>query len=167
MLSVKASSQVETLVSADESADFGMLPQRLFMRLLHVERKRTERSRRRFVLMLLDPGSLLKTGDTENKDKAVGKVRFALSQSTRDTDITGWYKDGSVIGVIFTEVGGDEETAVVKALATKVSDALYRVLTVGQVNEIKLSFHVFPEDWDDDGPSGPSDSPLPRDVARG
>ncbi len=167
MLRLKTSAQVETLVSPDEPADFGMLPQRLFMRLLHVERKRTERSQRRFVLMLLDPGRLLKTGNRENKDRVVEKVLQALSQSTRDTDITGWYKDGSVIGVIFTEVGGDEETVVVKALATKVSDVLYRTLTVGQVNEIKLSFHVFPEDWDDDGPSGPANSSLHVELARG
>jgi lipopolysaccharide/colanic/teichoic acid biosynthesis glycosyltransferase len=165
---LKTRSQVEALVSA-ESADFGMLPQQLFMRLLHVERKRTERSQRRFVLMLLDPGSLLRAGNKENKakDKALEKVLFALSQSTRDTDITGWYKDGSVVGAIFTEVGDDEDSAVVKALATKVSDALYRTLTVGQINEIRLSFHVFPEDWNDDGPSGPANSTLHLDLARG
>src|ERR1700730_11549521 len=137
MLRLKTSSQsVETLVSPDESVDSGMLSQRLFIRLLHVERKRTERSQRRCVLMLLDPGRLLKTGNKESNDQTVEKVLLALSQSTRDTDITGWYKDGSVIGVIFTEVGGDVESAVVKALATKVSDALYRTLTVGQINEI-------------------------------
>ena len=32
------------------------------------------------------------------------KVGDTLSSVTRDTDIKGWYKYGSVIGVIFTEM---------------------------------------------------------------
>jgi exopolysaccharide biosynthesis polyprenyl glycosylphosphotransferase len=135
----------------------------MFMRLLCVERKRTERSKRRFVLMLLEPGQLL---EGSGKKDAVEKILIALAHSTRDTDITGWYKDGSLLGVIFTEIGNDGESSIVHALSAKVSDALFRTLTVGQINQIKLSFHVFPEDWDDDGPGGPTNSTLHLDLAR-
>ena len=127
------------------------------MRLLCLERKRTERSGRRFVLMLLDPGRLLKTA---RKGEVVTKLLEGVTQSTRDTDLKGWYKDGSVIGVIFTEVGDGEDKSVVHALSKKLTDALYDALSIPEINEIRLSFHIFPEDWDDEGPDGPSTSTL-------
>jgi hypothetical protein len=46
----------------EASSGLGMLPGDLFMRMLCVERKRTERSGRRFVLLLLDAGRLMKPG---------------------------------------------------------------------------------------------------------
>jgi lipopolysaccharide/colanic/teichoic acid biosynthesis glycosyltransferase len=114
--------------------------------------------------MLLTLGGLSKS---EGKDQALDKVLAALLRSTRDTDITGWYKDGSVIGVIFTEISAGEDGAVVNALSTKVTDALYHTLTIGQINEIRLSFHLFPEDWDDEGPGGPAHSTLQLDLTQG
>jgi hypothetical protein len=35
-------------------------------------------------------------------------LQAAIIQSSRDTDLKGWYKNGSVIGVIFTEVGPEK-----------------------------------------------------------
>jgi lipopolysaccharide/colanic/teichoic acid biosynthesis glycosyltransferase len=141
-----------------------MLTEDLFLRMLRMERKRTERSHRRFVLMILDSGGLLKSG---KKEEALDRVLQALSQATRDTDIKGWYRRGHAIGVIFTEIAASEETSIVRFLSGKVTDALYDTLSVGQVNEIRLSFHVFPEDWDNDGPDGPANSTLHVDLARG
>jgi lipopolysaccharide/colanic/teichoic acid biosynthesis glycosyltransferase len=139
-----------------------MLPQELFMKLLCLERKRTERSGRRFVLMLLDTGSLLKTA----KSTGMANILSAITQSTRDTDLKGWYKEGSVIGVIFTEVGTGEDKSIVQSLSTKLTDALFETLNIRELNEIKLSFHVFPEDWDDDGPDGPVTSTLQMALGR-
>ena len=51
----------------------------------------------------------------------------AIAQSTRDTDLKGWYKEGSIIGVIFTEVGGAEDKSIVHALSTKLTDSLYEL----------------------------------------
>jgi lipopolysaccharide/colanic/teichoic acid biosynthesis glycosyltransferase len=124
--------------------------------MLALERKRTERSGRCFVLMVLDPGRLLKA---DNKGAVVANILDAL-ESIRDTDIKGWYKDGAVIGVIFTEIGAAEQKSAVRALSTKVTDALFDKLSVEQINEIRLSFHVFPEDWDGQGPLGPATSSL-------
>src|SRR2546428_12531042 len=74
------------------------------MKKLCLERKRTERSRSHFVLMLLEC-------QASNRDVAFAKVLCTLSPSTRETDIRGWYKEGDVIGVIFTEIGAAEGTA--------------------------------------------------------
>ena len=149
---------------APEASGLGLLPQQLFTKLLRLERKRTERSGRGFVLMLLDPGRLL---HQPNQQATLAQILSALAHTLRDTDLTGWYKDDAVLGVIFTEVGTDVEAALVKTLSTKVTDALYSTLTVGQINEIRLTFHVFPEDWDDNSPGGPVNSSLHVDLAQG
>jgi lipopolysaccharide/colanic/teichoic acid biosynthesis glycosyltransferase len=125
---------------------YGILSQEPFARALYVERKRTERSGRSFVLMLLESTRLLRP---ENDHQELEKVLSALSRSSRDTDTRGWYAEGSTIGVIFTELGVDVDGRMVAdALLTKVTKALTSTLTIRQINQIKLTFHVFPEDWD-------------------
>jgi lipopolysaccharide/colanic/teichoic acid biosynthesis glycosyltransferase len=112
--------------------------------------------------MLLDPGRLLQAGA-----RVVSKLMEAVAQSTRETDLWGWYENGAVIGIIFTEIGSAEEKHVVRLLSAKVTDALYNALTVEQINEIKLSFHVFPEDWaDDERPAHPVTSTLRLAMAK-
>lgn len=163
MLGLKIKPQTENHISLtrDGSSGFSMLSQELFLKLLCLERKRTERSRRRFVLMLLDAGSLLKVTKT-----ALASLLSALSQSSRDTDLKGWYRTGSVIGVIFTEIGTGEDNSIVQALSTKLSESLYDTLSVREINELRISFHVFPEDWGDDGQDGPVTSTLQMELTR-
>jgi lipopolysaccharide/colanic/teichoic acid biosynthesis glycosyltransferase len=137
------------------------LEQELFVTMLRLERKRTERSKRRFVLMLLDTCGLLKAD--ENRETFC-RVIAALSRSIRETDIKGWYKDDSIIGVIFTEVGTADGKSVANALLTRVTSALCTILSIEQINEVKLSFHVFPEHSDGGGGGGPTDSALYPDL---
>jgi len=118
------------------------------MRSLFLERKRSERSERCFVLMLLECTKLLRGGGQD----ALDKVLFALANSTRETDAKGWHQENSTIGVIFTELGSKANgKAVVSALLSKVTTALSSSLTINQINEIRIWFRVFPEDWDGRG----------------
>jgi len=148
------------------------LPEDVFVKMLSRERKRTERSRRRFVLMLLESANLLQAG---NDPKSFQNVLRALSKSTRETDMIGWYEEHSVIGVIFTEIGDAESRSVARALLSKVPNALSSTLSIEQINEISLSFHVFPEESKGQGSGGPTDHALypellprrrPRRVSR-
>lgn len=132
--------------------------------MLYLEQKRTERSQRRFVLMLLESENLLANGGT---GEALEQILVAMSQSTRETDITGWYKRGSIIGFIFTEIGSADGKAVANALLTKVTNALTRTLGIDLINQIRLSFHVYPEDWSDDGKDNPSGTGLRPDFIPG
>jgi lipopolysaccharide/colanic/teichoic acid biosynthesis glycosyltransferase len=164
MLGIKAHPRAENqlTVLGENPSGTEMLPQELFIKLLCLERKRTERSGRRFVLMLLDAGNLLRAA----KAPVLSTLLPAITQATRDTDLMGWYKDGSVIGVIFTEVGSADDKSIVHALSGKLTDSLYGALSIREVNEIRLSFHVFPEDWEDEGPDGPVTSTLRMQLAR-
>ena len=109
-----------------------------FKRMLSLERKRSERSKRRFVLMLLSPG-------TSGQEGVATKLLQALTDSTRDTDITGWYDACSVIGVIFTEIGCIDAMAVESILLGKIAPVLHSTLSAKDLNEVKLLFRVYPE----------------------
>ena len=163
MFGLKANHRPKSRLSStrESSSGFEMFSQELFLKLLYLERKRTEHSGRRFVLMLLDPGNLLKA----TRAPGMTKLLSAIVSSTRDTDLTGWYKEGSIIGVIFTEVGGADDKSIVHALSLKLTDQLYGALSLQEINEVQLSFHVFPDDWDDDGSDGPVSSTLQMAIA--
>ena len=137
-------------------------PQPAFLDALCLERKRAERSRRPFVLLLLDPrDSAPKGGASTVLERAVG----GLLSSVRETDITGWYKEGSVVGVIFSELGPADRKRVVSALRAKVTGALRAHLTPEEVEHVHLSFHCFPEDPTDHGDGFLARTELYPDLA--
>ena len=120
--------------------------------MLFLERKRSERSERPFVLMLLESTKLLRHGDHGVLDK----VLSALVSSTRDTDVKGWYDEHATIGVIFTELGSKADgKSVANALLSKITSALAKTLTINEIREIRVWLGVFPDNWD--GGRGPID----------
>jgi lipopolysaccharide/colanic/teichoic acid biosynthesis glycosyltransferase len=154
----KSPKLAQSLISADGLAVSGILPEEQFLSKLCLERKRTERSRRSFVLMLLASPRLLQP---THRDGALEEVLTSLARSTRETDVKGWYKEGSTIGVIFTEIGAEVDgKAVAHALLSKVTNAFSSVLSIEQINKISLSFHVYPDDWDEQDPGSPADLTL-------
>jgi len=116
-----------------------------FLKLLQLEQLRAERSGRRFVLMLVESKNLLASSDSKN---VIRELLRGLRAATRATDVSGWYNDGTTIGTIFTEIGDADGKLVTKALLTKVTSLLAESLSIEQINQIHISFHVFPEDWE-------------------
>ena len=133
-----------------------------FHRMIALERKRTERSQKPFLLMLLDTGNDLPSGENE---KALSKVLSALPGSTRETDVTGWYKSNSVVGVMFTEIGEDRP-AIVRVMLARMSATLRSILSDEQFSQISISCHLFPEDWDSEMSDRPSNPALYPDLLR-
>ena len=109
-----------------------------------MEQRRCERSRRGFVLMLLECDCFL---TQSGKHRMVDIVLRVLAQTTRETDITGWYRDGSVVGIIFTEIPTEECKSTAGLLSSKISRSLADVLTGEELARIDLSCLLFPEDW--------------------
>jgi lipopolysaccharide/colanic/teichoic acid biosynthesis glycosyltransferase len=145
---------------AHSAPDFGFLNQEAFVRRLHIEQRRTERSRRPFVFMLLK-SILLKEG---GKQDACHHILSVLSNSIRETDIRGWYESGSAIGLIFTEIGSADGRSIGNALRDKVHLLLESKLSADEVGRIGLSFYVFPEDWNKESDS--AEAVLYQDSAR-
>ena len=138
-----------------------ILSQEAFHRMIALERKRTERSRKPFLLMLLDTGAGLPSPRSE---KLLLDVLAALTESTREIDLVGWYATGAVVGVMFTELVVEERTSIVGTIMNRMSEALHKNLSLEQFNQIKISFHLFPEEWDHQSPDRPSNPTLYPDL---
>jgi len=139
-----------------------ILPQEAFHKMITLERKRTERSRKPFLLMLLDTGSDL---PSDKNSRILVDVLNALAASTRETDVTGWYATGAVVGVMYTEIAPCDRSSIVATMLARVSNSLRENLGLEQFHRVKLSFHVFPEDWDHEGPGRPSNPTLYPDLS--
>jgi len=148
---------------AESTGDRGILNQEAFHRMISLERRRTERSRKPFLLMLLDMGTQLPSQAT---GKTLAKIFAALSVSTRETDVAGWYKSNSVVGVMFTEIGLDNQSSIVSTMIARLSDTLRHDLSLEQFNQISISFHVYPEEWDHEVPKRPSNPTLYPDLSK-
>ena len=137
---------IGSAVAREHPPNDGMLPEHVFTKMLAVERKRTERSGGRFVLMLLEGERAL----LQPKERLASKLIRVLAQTARDTDLRGWYNP-SAIGVIFTEIGAATPKQAVQTISARFTDALLHELSVEELNTLRLTFHVFPEDWDETG----------------
>jgi len=132
-----------------------------FNEMLNLEKKRSQRSMRPLMLMRLDISGLMET----NPADARRKLQQALASGIRDTDVRGWYKRGTVVGIVFTEL---------QSAAPHVRDILIRRVMarlVGQIEpnelfKIKVTFHMFPED-EATGPScGHFEMDCHQDLAK-
>lgn len=112
--------------------------------------------------MLLDGGEVFQT---EQRGKVLKQIITALASSKRETDVIGWYKDNCVMGLIFTEVGARETNSILSAMLAKVSTALRNNLDLKLLNEIHVSFHLFPEEWDQQNGANQANSKLYPDLA--
>lgn len=122
------------------------LAEDVFHSLLVLERRRAERSRKPFVLMLLD--AIHENGSAAS---LLGRAVEAIAGTKRETDMLGWYKRGAILGVIFTEVAlssPEEAGPLTGVLRAKIEDALMKYLGREKAARIAISLHVFPESWD-------------------
>ena len=123
-------------------AEREILQEEAFKRMIAVERKRTERSAKPFLLMLLETGE---HQSGEKNGKVLANVISALLPATRETDVVGWYKNQSSVGVMFTQIVVFDQKSILSAMLTRVGDILRDSLTFEQFNQISISFHFFPD----------------------
>jgi lipopolysaccharide/colanic/teichoic acid biosynthesis glycosyltransferase len=139
----------------------GLISEEQFRRMLCRERKRSERSRKHLLLMLIDSKSMKhRKGDAA----LMGKIAGVLNETIRETDLAGWFKTGSVLGVIFTELGSTDVSAAVKIIESKVTAGLQKSFKPAQLSNFQLSFYAFPDGWDGNGTGRPVDRALYPDL---
>jgi lipopolysaccharide/colanic/teichoic acid biosynthesis glycosyltransferase len=122
-----------------------VLGEDVFRRILCWERKRAERSSRSFVLMLVNIGRIVGAHQT---GRVLTEIVSAVSQCARETDVAGWYLEGTVLGVIFTELGEGSGEVFSRLTRARVIGALETKLAPEALGQIHISFHFFPNQWD-------------------
>ena len=103
-------------VTSMENEARALLSEDAFVSMLYLERRRAERAQKRFVLVLVDVKRALEDG---NKNRTLGKIGVALTNSTRETDILGWYLENNLVGIIGTELGETSPAVIHERLLEK------------------------------------------------
>ena len=130
-----------------------------FRRLLCQERKRSERSRKSFLLMLVRYNAPAHNGGKVALDRVVKPIGGMI----RDTDTLGWFDSHVALGVIFSELGNAELSAAVESIESKTRSALRRAVHTNQEAPFHISFYSYPQSWKDGG-HAPMDPVLYPDL---
>ncbi len=142
----KSRLEVQAYVSVpdmDNTPSRVLLNEDAFVSMLYLERRRAERSHKRFVLVLIDVQKTLIGGRNE---RTVGALSKALTESTRETDIMGWYLENNLMGIIGTELGKASNQVIQECFLSKLRKVFEANLGAKKSAAISVSFHFFPEE---------------------
>ena len=155
----KALSRFGNLLASREN----VLKEEAFHAMLTRERRRAERSRKPVVLILVDSHAVHKKA----RDAAfLERLTSVVSDATRETDIIGWYEEGLILGVIFTEVNLQGKSPITEVLHSKVVTALRDNLDHRLASNLVVSAHLIPESWDMHRPDRVADIETYQDYSR-
>jgi lipopolysaccharide/colanic/teichoic acid biosynthesis glycosyltransferase len=110
-----------------------------FVQMLRFERRRTERSGKQLMLVLISSEHF--------RGKAGGiltnSIAVALATRIRETDVLGWYERNKTIGILMTEIGnGDPVT--IKTIMSKISQALENNVAIDKTQLLTMTYRLFP-----------------------
>jgi lipopolysaccharide/colanic/teichoic acid biosynthesis glycosyltransferase len=137
----KVSYEDDSVAFLEGRLQFAVIPEAVFVQMLRLERRRTERSGKQFMLVLV-------SGDdfhAESGGMLINNVVAAISSSTRETDVLGWYERDVTLGVLMTEIGL-ADTATINTIIQKISVAVEQAVSPERYSRLTLKFRVFPQD---------------------
>ena len=119
-----------------------ILEQKVFHTMLTLERRRAERSKSPFILLLVDTHLIHKNGNSASFFERLTSVASGL---TRETDVVGWYEAANTLGVIFTETTLTEDLGVTEILRSKIAAGLQNAFGDEISAKLIITVHVFPQ----------------------
>ena len=160
--------------SADQKALSGLdsllvrraeiLSEETFQSMLTLERRRAERSHKPFILMLVDASALV---ECEAAQCSMSPMMSVLLNSSRETDLVGWFEKGIMLGVIFTEINAELKDSTKAILHAKVVKALHAQLRPEVSSKLAVTAHLFPEDHDRGGAESVVNRRFYADLSKG
>jgi len=133
-----------------------LMDEQFFASVLTRERKRTERSDRRFVLLLVD----LSGGPGVRSSSFWEEIIEALAAAKDDTDVVGWLRWQRTIGMIVADVRASDVTTARAALEARVRRQLAKRLDASRLSRVSIRLHVHP------GPSGAEPHAMISDAIK-
>ena len=130
-----------------------------FNRMFDLEIKRTKLSQRPFILVLINITDLKKPCAND----MLSKLKKAFLSDFRETDIQGWYKQESIVGIIFTELDslGHNTRDVIFG---KTRTALNSQMGPDELSKLYITFHSYPKDFENSVGSGRFDLEFKHDF---
>jgi hypothetical protein len=121
-----------------------------FRYFLAIERKRSERSGRPFLLLLValkeQPGLEAGINPTVASD-----LFSSLWRCLRETDLVGWYREGRVAGAALTELGDGSRAEVPRLIGQRVRGALRDSLPPNIACRLEVRVYQQPERCSESG----------------
>jgi lipopolysaccharide/colanic/teichoic acid biosynthesis glycosyltransferase len=129
--------------------DFGFYSEEYFREMLAKERKRTERSQKPILLVMLN---IEKLSGLLPRKTIVKQISSVLTNSARDIDIKGWYAHEKSIGIIYTEIHTSGKIPILEKVHVNIG------LVFGQehAEKIEVTFAVFPLEIGSGGENAPT-----------
>jgi lipopolysaccharide/colanic/teichoic acid biosynthesis glycosyltransferase len=137
----KVSPEDDPSASYEGRLQIALIQEAVFVQMLRVERRRTERSGKQFMLVLI-------SGDDFQTDLGgllVPNVMAAISSNTRETDVLGWYEQDVTLGLLMTEIG-QADAATIDIIIQKISQAVQRAVNSEAYRRLTLVFRIFPQE---------------------
>lgn len=147
----------EAVASFEGRLLFSAIQEAVFIQMLRLERRRTERSGKPFMLVLIDGCDVRR----EMRSQVFHHAASAIVLCTRETDVLGWYERGKKLGLLMTEIGLGEAKDV-DAIVRRLSHALEKAVAQDIYSRLKVSFCLYPEPCSD--PDDPASHQQQRDI---
>jgi len=112
-------------------------PEEEFLRRIAQEHRRAERSRQRFVLVLIQGFAALPA--------ETAAITAPIASAIREIDTWGWYESQATLGILFTELGGADSENARETIVDKIQLALPRA---GDAETLAVSAYILPRDFD-------------------
>jgi lipopolysaccharide/colanic/teichoic acid biosynthesis glycosyltransferase len=146
----KTSAEEDSVTSFERRLQFVVIQEAVFVQMLRLERRRTERSGKQFMLVLVSGEDFL----AESGGMLINDVVAAISSSTRETDVLGWYERDVTLGLLMTEIG-QADIVTINTIIQKISLAVENAVSPEKYGRLTLMFRVFPQETaklpDDEG----------------
>jgi hypothetical protein len=113
-----------------------------FHHFLSIERKRSEASTRPFLLLLVEFDKHLELPVPVGPDVA-SRLFASLSESLRDTDVIGWYREQRIAGAVLTDLGDAPQT-IMPAITRRVRSFLQRDLPRDLASLVQVRLYQLP-----------------------
>jgi lipopolysaccharide/colanic/teichoic acid biosynthesis glycosyltransferase len=137
----RASYEQDSVNSYERGLQFAVIQEAAFVQMLRFERRRTERSGKKFMLVLLSGEDF----QSESGGMLINSLIGAISSSTRETDVLGWYERDVMLGLLMTEIGL-ADSATIATIIQKISLAVEKALSPEKYRKLSLMYRVFPQE---------------------
>jgi exopolysaccharide biosynthesis polyprenyl glycosylphosphotransferase len=152
-----------SLGRASHDAALPVVDESAFKFALVLERRRCERTGLPFALMLVETAQIKNALSVAALEEVASAVSFAM----RETDVTGWYENGSTIGVILTTLNGSDLATLESVVIPRVKTTLGSLLDSIRIESIQITLRMFPEDTNNVTPDRGSNETSDRGVPKG
>jgi hypothetical protein len=110
-----------------------------FNEMFNLERKRSTRSMKPLMLMCLDISGMMIPNCTHEHHK----LSKAFATCIRETDVRGWYKQESIMGILFTEIES-ASPSVRQNIFRRVMAHLLSQAGPSVLYKVKVTLHIHP-----------------------